>query len=152
RAAGVRAGVTRPPAGVNARHGGSAPQNRGMPRPPRDSIPEGYAGGRAGMSGASLREAIGRIRVAIGTRGAGGLADADLLQRWLAQRDEAAFELLLWRHGPMVLGLCRRLLGDAQDAEDALQATFLVLVRKAGSIGKRASLGSWLYKVASRVA
>src|SRR5262249_1365227 len=75
-----------------------------------------------------------------------------LLQRWLARRDEAAFELLLWRHGPMVLALCRRLLRHAQDAEDAFQATFLTLVRKAGSIANREALAAWLYKVAYRVA
>ncbi len=79
-------------------------------------------------------------------------SDAQLLQRFLAQRDESAFELLVWRHGPMVLGVCRRLLRDRHDAEDAFQATLLVLARKAGSIGKGSSVGSWLYKVAYRVA
>lgn len=83
---------------------------------------------------------------------AGGLSDAELLERWVGRRDEAAFEVLVWRHGPMVWGLCRRLLHDSQDAEDVFQATFLALVRKAGSIGKRASVGSWLYKVAYRAA
>jgi DNA-directed RNA polymerase specialized sigma24 family protein len=65
---------------------------------------------------------------------AGGLADEDLVRRWAAGRDEAAFELLLWRHGPMVLAVCRRLLRRAEDAEDAFQATFLVLARKAGAV------------------
>ncbi len=78
--------------------------------------------------------------------------DAQLLERFVRLRDDMAFELLVWRHGPMVLGLCRRLLRHAQDAEDAFQATFLTLVRKAGSIGKRDSVGSWLYKVAYRIA
>src|SRR5262245_27097848 len=82
----------------------------------------------------------------------GEVTDADLLERFTRQRDEAAFELLLWRHGPMVLSLCERLLPQAQDAEDAFQATFLVLVRKARSISKRDSLASWLYKVAYRIA
>jgi RNA polymerase sigma factor (sigma-70 family) len=81
-----------------------------------------------------------------------GLADADLLERFVGSRDEAAFELLLWRHGPMVLGVCRRVLHHAQDAEDAFQATFLTLVRKAPSVARRGSVGSWLYKVALRVA
>src|SRR5262245_5809792 len=82
----------------------------------------------------------------------GGLSDARLLERWLDARDEAAFELLVWRHGPAVLGLCRRLLADAHDVEDAFQATFLALVRKAGSIGRQEAVGGWLYRVAYRVA
>jgi RNA polymerase sigma factor (sigma-70 family) len=80
------------------------------------------------------------------------LPDAELLKRFAQARDEAAFELLVWRHGPMVLSVCRRLLHHEQDAEDAFQATFLALVRKADRIAKRESLGSWLYKVAYRVA
>jgi RNA polymerase sigma factor (sigma-70 family) len=82
----------------------------------------------------------------------GGLTDAQLLARWLAGRDEAAFELLIWRHGPTVLGVCRRLLRRAQDIEDAFQATFLVFLHKAGTIRKREAVASWLYKVAYRVA
>src|SRR5205085_10440213 len=62
------------------------------------------------------------------------------------------FTVLIERHGPMVLGVCRRLLQHAQDAEDACQATFLVFARKAGSIRKSASLGSWLHGIACRVA
>src|SRR5712692_5379354 len=75
----------------------------------------------------------------------GGLTDAQLLDRFLTEHDEAAFELLVWRHGPMVLRVCRRILRDAHGAEDAFQATFLTLACKAGSIGKRESVGSWLY-------
>jgi RNA polymerase sigma factor (sigma-70 family) len=81
-----------------------------------------------------------------------GLADADLLERFLARRDEEAFAALLGRHGPMVLGVCGRVLGDAHAAEDAFQATFLILVRRAGAIRKRAALGSWLHGVAYRAA
>jgi RNA polymerase sigma factor (sigma-70 family) len=88
----------------------------------------------------------------LAAQGAGVLSDAQLLERFLSQRDEMAFEVLVWRHGPMVLRLCRRLLGHAQNAEDAFQATFLMLVRKAGSIRKGQALGSWLYKVAHRIA
>jgi RNA polymerase sigma factor (sigma-70 family) len=78
--------------------------------------------------------------------------DNELLRRFLASRDENAFEALVWRHGPMVLALCRRILRDPQDAEDAFQAAFLVLVRKAASIARPELLGNWLYGVASRTA
>jgi RNA polymerase sigma-70 factor (ECF subfamily) len=81
-----------------------------------------------------------------------GLTDGQLLEAFLTARDEAAFEALLRRHGPMVLGVCRRVLNNPQDSEDAFQATFLVLVRKAGSIQRRALLGNWLYGVACRTA
>jgi RNA polymerase sigma factor (sigma-70 family) len=80
------------------------------------------------------------------------VADADLLDRFLRNRDQAAFEVLVWRHGKMVWNLCRRLLRHTQDVEDAFQATFLALVRKGRSIHQGASLSSWLYKVAYRVA
>ena len=70
----------------------------------------------------------------------------------MAERDEAAFEALVHRHGPMVLGLCRRVLHDHHDAEDSFQATFLLLARKAALVVKRESVGSWLYAVAYRTA
>lgn len=79
-----------------------------------------------------------------------GMTDGQLLQGFIAQREEAAFEALVSRHGPMVLGVCRRLLGNSQDAEDAFQATFLVLVRKASSVVPRDAVGNWLYGVAYR--
>src|SRR5262245_61330806 len=78
--------------------------------------------------------------------------DAVLLDRFDRDRDVAAFELLVWRHGPMVLNLCGRILRDAQLAEDAFQATFLTLVRKASTVSKRHAVGAWLYKVAFRTA
>src|SRR5215831_324958 len=78
--------------------------------------------------------------------------DNELLKRFLANRDENAFEALVRRHGPMVLALCRRILRDPLDAEDAFQATFLVFVRKAASIARRELLGNWLYGVAFRTA
>ena len=82
----------------------------------------------------------------------GGVTDGQLLERFARGRDEAAFAALLARHGPLVLGVCRRVLDDADAAEDAFQATFLVLVRRAGSIARPERLGNWLYGVAYRTA
>jgi RNA polymerase sigma factor (sigma-70 family) len=81
-----------------------------------------------------------------------GLSDGQLLDCFLAQREEAAFEALVHRHGPMVLGVCRRVLRHTQDAEDAFQATFLVLARKAASVSPRERVGPWLHGVACRTA
>lgn len=81
-----------------------------------------------------------------------GVPDSDLLARWAAGRDEAAFELLVRRHGPAVLAACRRLLADAHDADDAFQAAFLVLARKAASVARGEALAGWLHRVACRVA
>jgi RNA polymerase sigma factor (sigma-70 family) len=83
---------------------------------------------------------------------AAGETDRQLLQRFATRRDEAAFEALVHRHGALVWRVCRQVLGEAHAAEDAFQATFLVLVRKAGSLGRPESLANWLYGVARRVA
>jgi RNA polymerase sigma factor (sigma-70 family) len=81
-----------------------------------------------------------------------GMGDGQLLERYLATGDESAFEALVDRHGPMVLGLCRRMLRDPRDIEDAFQATFLVLVRTGRAIRDRSLVSTWLYRVAFRVA
>src|SRR5437870_1341623 len=78
--------------------------------------------------------------------------DSSLLLQFREQRDEAAFTELVRRHGPVVHGVCLRVLADLHDAEDVFQATFLVLARKAGTIRKSASVKSWLYGVAYRLA
>jgi RNA polymerase sigma factor (sigma-70 family) len=83
---------------------------------------------------------------------ASGLTDCQLVERYRAARDEAAFHALLRRHGPMVFGVCRRLLRQPQDAEDAFQATFLVLVKKVDTIRPPGQVGNWLYGVACRTA
>src|SRR4051794_6182852 len=86
---------------------------------------------------------------------AAGLSDRQLLERFVARRDaagEAAFAALVSRHGPIVLGVCRQLLGDRHHAEDAFQAVFLVLARKARSLREPELLGNWLYGVALRTA
>src|SRR3954453_11316694 len=80
------------------------------------------------------------------------LTDRQLLQRFAVYRCEASFTALVRRHGPMVFGVCSRVLRNAADAEDAVQATFLVLARKARGFGWEDSIGNWLYGVALRVA
>jgi Sigma-70 region 2 len=110
--------------------------------------------GRPGSSLLQLRSLF-----AAGT--ATGLTDSELLERYTTKRAESAeaataaemaFAALVDRHGAMVWGVCHRVLGDSHEAEDAFQATFLVLVRKAGSVRVDGSLGRWLYGVAHRVA
>jgi RNA polymerase sigma factor (sigma-70 family) len=91
------------------------------------------------------------VRKLAGAEGVGHLSDQELLERFLTSRDETAFTALVERHGPMVLGVCRRVLRKEEDAEDACQATFLVLARTAATIRKRASLGSWLHGTAHRL-
>src|SRR5215468_7111099 len=103
------------------------------------------------MGDRPLKPLIHRLLHAVGKDG-GPLGDAQLLERFVLAQDEAAFESLLWRHGPMVLALCQRMLRHRHDAEDVFQAVFLVFFRKAHSINRRDCVASWLYKVAYRLA
>jgi RNA polymerase sigma factor (sigma-70 family) len=109
------------------------------------------AGGHA-LASASLNRVLSRLRDILGRRDADEQTDGHLLELFLSQREEYAFELLVRRHGPMVLGVCRRILGNDHDAEDAFQATFLVLVRRGDRVRPRSQVGNWLYGVAYRTA
>src|SRR5579875_1129918 len=93
-----------------------------------------------------------QLRQMVAVKDAGTVPDQQLLDRFVRRREEAAFEALVRRHGSLVLGVCRRVLHNWHDAEDVFQATFLVLARKADSIGKQASVSSWLYQVAYHMA
>ena len=113
------------------------------------------------MSKGQPASALRQLRALFTAGTATGLTDSELLERYTAERArsaeaataaEMAFEVLVDRHGPMVWGICHRVLGDAHEAEDAFQATFLVLVQKADSVRVDGSLGRWLYGVAHRVA
>jgi RNA polymerase sigma factor (sigma-70 family) len=102
------------------------------------------------MAGGTPGEAVRRLRRVVCPRG--GTTDAELVEGFLARRDEACFEALVRRHGPMVFGVCRRLTGDHHLAEDAFQAVFLLLARKAAAIAPAGHVGNWLYGVAYRTA
>src|SRR5262249_38752579 len=104
------------------------------------------------MTWRNLRKVVSDLHAVDGPDSSVGPSDGQLRERYGSQRDEAAFELLLWRHGTMVLNICRRVLDDQHDAEDAFQATFLAFVRKARSIVRSQAVAGWLYRVAYRVA
>jgi RNA polymerase sigma factor (sigma-70 family) len=104
------------------------------------------------MATGQLRKVVHHLRAATLGCAESRVSDAELLGGFLARRDEDAFATLVRRHGPMVLGLCRRFLRNAQDVEDAFQATFLVLVRRAATVKRPALLGNWLFGVAYRTA
>jgi RNA polymerase sigma factor (sigma-70 family) len=101
---------------------------------------------------ADLGAFLKRLRRSFENDPAVAALDGELLERFLSSNDAGAFTALLRRHGPMVLGLCRRTLGDTPAAEDAFQTTFLLLVRKAASVLRRGSVAAWLYTVATRAA
>jgi RNA polymerase sigma factor (sigma-70 family) len=99
-----------------------------------------------------MSEVVQHLRRAVLLQDRAGLTDGQLLGCFLEHRDEAALAALVKRHGPMVWGVCRRVLPNHHDAEDAFQATFLVFVRKAASIASPELLANWLYGVAHRSA
>jgi RNA polymerase sigma factor (sigma-70 family) len=103
------------------------------------------------MDTGPISAVLKHVRRLAAIEAAGGLSDAQLLDRFLANREEAAFAALLDRHGPMVWRVCQRILRHRQDAEDVFQATFLTLARKASAIRKRASVSCWLHGVAYRL-
>ncbi len=104
------------------------------------------------MTGSAANVLLRHLRRWAGAPAGPGASDRDLLRRFSAQQDEQAFAALLERHGPLVLRVARRVLGNEADAEDVFQATFLVLARKAASVAWRDSVANWLYGVAHRLA
>ena len=104
------------------------------------------------MANLSLQKIVTQLRRASVLPGGVDLTDGQLLAQFIGQQDEAAFAALVQRHGSMVLGVCRRLLGNVHDADDAFQATFLILVHKAASLKSCELLGNWLYGVAYNTA
>src|SRR5262249_2498141 len=108
-------------------------------------------GGR-NMAQTSVGPLLRHLRKIIDSPHRSGVTDAELLERFVRSRDESAFELLVWRHQRMVLGVCRRVVPDAHDAEDAFQAAFLALAHKASSLGRVRTVAGWLHRVAYHVA
>jgi RNA polymerase sigma factor (sigma-70 family) len=104
------------------------------------------------MAAESPGHPLANLRLFLSSQTPSDVSDRELLDRFLRRQDEAAFAALVQRHGPMVLGVCRRVLRNPHDAEDACQATFLILSRKAAAIRKPDALASWLHGVAVRVA
>src|SRR5260370_7485198 len=102
------------------------------------------------MATAQMDAVIRHLRRAVLRQDGAGWTDAQLLASFIDQKDEAAFEALVRRHGPMVFGVCRRVVRNHHDAEDAFQATFLVLARKASSVWPRERLANWLHGVPLR--
>src|SRR4051812_42408481 len=104
------------------------------------------------MTGSSLTDLVTRLPHLLGQDALGALTDTQLVERFVAHKDEAAFALLVSRHGPVVLGVSRQVLRDVHTAEDVFQATFLLLARKAGSLRSGQAVRSWLYETAVNLA
>jgi RNA polymerase sigma factor (sigma-70 family) len=129
-----------------------AEETYSIPRGPALIVRKAFSAGAGHMTRGPLGDVLHHLRGLLEPREEGTSSDGQLLERFARGREEACFAALVRRHGGMVLGVCRRILRDEQDAEDAFQATFLVLARKADSIRKRECVGGWLYGVAYRVA
>src|SRR5438445_9819912 len=104
------------------------------------------------MATSPIGEVVHHLRKAVLLRSEAGRTDAQLLEDFLKRHDEPALAALVYRHAPMVWGVCRRVLRNDHDAEDAFQTTFLVLVKKASSIASPELLANWLYGVAHQTA
>ena len=104
------------------------------------------------MKNSGMHAAIRELGTLFNEGAVGVLSDGQLLDRFVERREASAFEAIVERYGPLVWGVCRRVLRDHHDAEDAFQATFLVLARKAASVMPREKLGNWLYGVAFQTA
>ncbi len=104
------------------------------------------------MAGGAISAVVSGFERLMTSGGLSALSEEQLIDRFVCLHDESAFEAIVLRHGPMVRGVCRRLLRDANDVDDAFQATFLVLARKAGTLRRRERLGNWLYGVSYRIA
>jgi RNA polymerase sigma factor (sigma-70 family) len=104
------------------------------------------------VSTTSVNTLMGRLQQLVLCPDGGALTDGQLLDRFCSHGDAAAFEALVRRHGPMVISVCRRVCKQQQDSEDAFQASFLVLARKAHSVRPAEAVGNWLYGVAYRTA
>jgi len=104
------------------------------------------------MTSGQLNQVLRQLCRLVGVRSVEELGDRQLLEAFARNRDAAAFEVLVQRHGPLVLGVCKRVLHEEHDAEDAFQATFMVLARKADSIRRQEAVGSWLCGTAYRLA
>src|SRR5438552_12442460 len=104
------------------------------------------------MATKSLDKVMQHLRMVAAVSAYRNLSDRELLERFTQRRDDAAFTVMIERYGPMLLGVCRRALGNLHDAEDVCQAAFLILARKAGSIRTGTKLPNWLHGVACRTA
>src|SRR5262249_39741110 len=126
-----------------------------VPRPGSTLMEADSATGERTMTTGGPGPALNQLRKLFEAGTVGGLSDGELLERFVSRREAIAgpaFAALVERHGPMVLGVCRALLRDVHTAEDAFQATFLVLARRAAAIREPGLLANWLYGVAHRVA
>src|SRR5579862_7065064 len=104
------------------------------------------------MATKGLNSVVWHLRRAVLLNDGAGLSDGKLVGMFIDQGDELAFEALIRRHGPMIHGVCRRILGNRDDAQDAVQATLLALVRKANTVVPRERVGNWLYGVGRQTA